>query len=103
MNILSNEKIDLAKVEMAKKIITDLQNEALLDGIITPDEQMILDMVVDNKNIPHMDKALMHEMNPMNNPSNMDNGVVRNTTLEEKNKEIPPEKRKRGRPRKRRD
>ena len=27
MNILSNEKIDLAKVEMARKIIVDLQNE----------------------------------------------------------------------------
>ncbi|MBQ7286985.1 MAG: nucleoside deaminase [Candidatus Gastranaerophilales bacterium] len=27
MNILSNENIDLAKVEMARKIITDLQNE----------------------------------------------------------------------------
>ena len=87
-------------IKEVDSVITELQNEALLDGIITPDEQMVLDMVVDNKNMPTMDKAIMHEMNPMNNPENMDMGAVRNTTLEEKNKEKGTTPKKRGRKRK---
>lgn len=86
--------------------ITQIQNEAMLDGIITPDEQMVLDMLVDNKNIDTMDKAIQHQlMNPFNNPDNMDMGVKRNLTLEEKKKETPKRNntnlpRKRGRKKK---